>query len=164
MTERGRSLLKWTSTAATLLLVVGMTTGLGLGIGCMWGTPLSVVAGKGANYRSIWVHSGAINIGPTFIVDFGVAEARDPWIETATWWRPDVEWLPRLGPPASKTLVLPLWIPLVMVAGVAYVAWRNDLRVRRRRRKGQCLRCGYDVTTLGMAKCPECGSIAGRVG
>ena len=35
---------------------------------------------------------------------------------------------------------------------------RGPLRRKRRRRKGLCLKCGYDLTGNESGKCPECGT------
>ncbi len=64
--------------------------------------------------------------------------------------------------------VLPLILPLFPIATgftantliYASVLWlafaaRGVLRTARRRRRGQCLACGYDLAAL--PKCPECG-------
>lgn len=39
----------------------------------------------------------------------------------------------------------------------AYLAKRNRRMTRTRRRLGQCLACGYDLTGNVSGRCPECG-------
>jgi hypothetical protein len=55
-------------------------------------------------------------------------------------------------------LRLPHWV-LVAAAAVmplrALTAWR---RAKRRRRRGQCVECGYDLRSIGSGRCPECGA------
>ncbi len=62
----------------------------------------------------------------------------------------------------------PLWpgfaLNTVFYAALAWGLWQLPLaiRLRRRRRKGLCVRCGYDFKGLGGlalgSPCPECGS------
>jgi hypothetical protein len=60
----------------------------------------------------------------------------------------------------------PRWL-IVVAAGVVYAVagYRQerpvDLR-RERRAKGQCERCGYDLTSNTSGTCPECGSSTTR--
>jgi hypothetical protein len=74
----------------------------------------------------------------------------------------------RLGPcrlsstikhPLRVTLLtFPFWVPpllFLIVAGVPLL-WFVQRRYRRIRR-GQCVRCGYDLTGLVEPRCPECG-------
>jgi hypothetical protein len=52
----------------------------------------------------------------------------------------------------------PLWAPFVLFAGYPTVAFlRGPARRYRRRRKGLCAECGYDLTGNVSGVCPECG-------
>jgi len=67
--------------------------------------------------------------------------------------------------PASKRcgtchvhVEVPLWQPLVVFAAYPTLAFvHNLLRPWRRRRKGLCLKCGYNLTGNVSGVCPECG-------
>lgn len=53
----------------------------------------------------------------------------------------------------------PAWVPCPVFA--AYPVWafvHGPLRRRRRRAKGLCVRCGYDLTGNVTGVCPECGT------
>ena len=65
-----------------------------------------------------------------------------------------------------RVLIFPLWSPLVLfgvypsIVGTRF-AWRR-VRRHRRRRKGWCLGCGYDLQGNVSGVCPECGSAMPR--
>lgn len=53
-------------------------------------------------------------------------------------------------------MVVPLWLPFLIVAVPCAVLWRF---VPPRRPPGHCQRCNYDMRSLAVGtKCPECGS------
>jgi hypothetical protein len=52
------------------------------------------------------------------------------------------------------SLVLPLWIPFVLIAIPTAALWWRD---RRRIRPGCCRKCGYNLTGNVSGVCPECG-------
>ena len=53
---------------------------------------------------------------------------------------------------------LPFWIPTVLTAVYPTVHFvRGPLRRWRRRKAGQCVGCGYDLTGNVSGVCPECG-------
>ena len=64
-------------------------------------------------------------------------------------------WLPHFDlVGATKTLVVPLWIPLLLtVLATAVFSWWY----RRLIPAGHCQRCGYDLTGNISGVCPECG-------
>lgn len=77
-------------------------------------------------------------------------------------------------PPLDKWLgigsflpVLPLWpgalVNTIVYAAAVWCAWTGVpwLRTRRRRRRGACISCGYDLRGRDSgAACPECGHAA----
>lgn len=50
-----------------------------------------------------------------------------------------------------------LWPSILLAAYPTVVFVRGPLRCWRRRRRGLCLKCGYDLTGNTTGVCPECG-------
>lgn len=69
-------------------------------------------------------------------------------------------WLPQRDASASRPYVYTIAIPLPLIAVPAAILLLFAASPRRylRRRRGQCLHCGYDLRSLASARCPECGS------
>jgi hypothetical protein len=67
-------------------------------------------------------------------------------------------------PPYSFWLLeVPLWCPIVLFAAYPVLAFiRGPVRRYRRRKRGLCTRCGYNLTGLTEPRCPECGTGFGR--
>ena len=54
---------------------------------------------------------------------------------------------------------VPLWIPFLLFATYPTIAfYRGPLRRYRRRRKGLCVKCGYNLTGNVSGACSECGT------
>ena len=65
-----------------------------------------------------------------------------------------------LGPPYYRLTILSirLWALLILFSVYPTIAFiRGPLRRYRRRRKGLCLKCGYDLTGNVTGVCSECG-------
>jgi hypothetical protein len=58
-------------------------------------------------------------------------------------------------------IALPLWFPTVLFGALPAGAAMEFVRVRRRRRAGACLACGYDLRETP-GRCPECGTCGER--
>ena len=59
----------------------------------------------------------------------------------------------------QRALVVPRGLFFVLFAAYPSIAFiRGPLRRHRRRRKGWCLKCGYDLTGNVSGTCPECGT------
>ena len=52
--------------------------------------------------------------------------------------------------------LIPLFLLFAAYPFIAFI--RGPLRRYRRRRKGLCVTCGYDLTGLPENRCPECGT------
>lgn len=65
----------------------------------------------------------------------------------------------RKPPHSFWKLEIPLWCPMALFVPYPAIAFiRGPLRRWRRRRKGLCLACGYDLTGNMSGVCPECGT------
>ena len=54
---------------------------------------------------------------------------------------------------------IPLWRVMTLLAVYPTIAFiRGPLRRWRRKKRGQCLKCGYDLTGNESGVCPECGT------
>ena len=62
-------------------------------------------------------------------------------------------------PPYSFwSMEIPLWCPFVLFAAYPTIAFiRGPLRRYRRRKRGLCIRCGYNLEGNVSGVCPECG-------
>ena len=75
-----------------------------------------------------------------------------------SWWRP--RWRNGLGVSQPWCAVnIPLWIPLALCLTVSGAAWIPP----RRRERGVCHKCGYDLAGNTTGVCPECGETARAV-
>lgn len=57
-----------------------------------------------------------------------------------------------------RIVIVRLWIVFILFATYPTIAFiRGPVRRHRRRRKGLCIRCGYNLTGNVSGVCPECG-------
>lgn len=62
------------------------------------------------------------------------------------------------GTGRTYMLGLPLWMMLLSLGWLPFLLVRNRLRSLRRRRRGLCLKCGYNLQGNTSGRCPECGT------
>ena len=64
------------------------------------------------------------------------------------------------GETRGVVTVFPIWNPFVLLAAYPTIAFvRGPMRRWRRRRKGLCIKCGYNLTGNVSGVCPECGEV-----
>ena len=72
-------------------------------------------------------------------------------------WHKEAGWQCELANPCTN-IFFPLWAPAVLFATYPTIALaRGPVRRYRRRKRGLCIRCGYDLTGNVSGTCPECG-------
>jgi hypothetical protein len=60
-----------------------------------------------------------------------------------------------------REIEMPYWPAIVLCAVLPTVVANRALTVRRRRRRGECATCGYDLRATPH-RCPECGAVSGE--
>ena len=82
----------------------------------------------------------------------GLANIQRPW---GMHWSFSGTW-----EPGRKAVVVPMWFPTIIVAGLSALAWQMEFAARRRARAGNCAKCNYSrVGLASTTPCPECGSM-----
>lgn len=79
---------------------------------------------------------------------------------TVKWWSFDAGWHNIGWTPVKSVyfVLVPIWVPAVVVAVVGLACGWYWRLARRRRLSGKCAECGYSLTGLAAgAVCPECG-------
>ena len=84
---------------------------------------------------------------------------RDGWVRNLTAFRYKSRG-PRIpSQPYAGIAMMPIWLPLAALAAYPTIAFiRGPVRRYRRRRRGLCLKCGYDLTSNVTGVCSECGT------
>jgi len=55
---------------------------------------------------------------------------------------------------------VPFWGPAALLLVCPAIALMSGpIRRRRRRKRGECVKCGYNLTGLPEPRCPECGTV-----
>jgi hypothetical protein len=61
---------------------------------------------------------------------------------------------------ADRSLIVPHWFVLLIIAPLPLWHFARIVRRRRRLHRGLCPNCGYDLTANASGVCPECGGPA----
>ena len=137
--RRKRRVLKWAGLLASTLIIVASVVSL------RWGLH----------------YTKATRPGGGNVASFGRACVSYRWNQRISpergWWtirfREWPQWLPVIRP---GLIVLPLWIPFLLVAVPTACLWYRDRRIP----PGHCRNCGYNLTGNVSGVCPECGEKA----
>jgi len=104
----------------------------------------------------MWLSEGAAGVGYRWPGGQGWQIAKSSVITM------EDTWLPFFDPSGQDArnwngvplVILPLWIPFLIVAIPTGVLWRRDRRIPQ----GHCQECGYSLTGNTSGVCPECGT------
>ena len=89
------------------------------------------------------------------VLNVGPGDTFEQWAREGFGW---YRWRPASGASMFLRVVVPTWF--LAAASALLPAARLVRRVVRRRARGVCARCGYDLRATP-ERCPECGEIAG---
>ena len=155
MPRRSRKLrvCKWAGTVGCVLIVVAFVGS------ARWNPGFAWTSGQDARAHGIWLDHGTVTFG------------RDvSGFSNVSGWFLDVQ--PSKGGQlldsarlpsrlefrefgkSADFVLLPLWLPFLVLLIPTLLLWRRD---RRKPRPGFCRRCDYDLTGNTSGRCPECG-------
>lgn len=141
-----RKAAKWTGLAAGVLLAVIYIAGIRFVAVWAPSPNAAVLVGHGmigASWSDAWTRD---DIFESRIL----RDSTGPFV-----WLPRCRWTRALW----GDIVVPLWLPLLLIGAPTVLLWRRDRRSNPRNQPGHCRACGYDLTGSGGvgAGCPECG-------
>ncbi len=104
----------------------------------------------GWSYRGVLIFRGHVLVGLSLSAEHWRQIEDRPWLRSHLY-----------RPPFGATrgaLDIPIWVLAMLLAAYPTIALiRCPLRRNRRRRRGLCVTCGYNLTGNESGVCPECG-------
>lgn len=145
--SRFRRIVKWIGAGLCALIVILWWANAGWSMGyCTKSAWIGLRSGSVVVGRA-WT-SGALNRGVY----------RYTWVDDGHFDFSTSAWPNRIDFISGPALLIPLWIPFVLVLLPTLLLFWVDLQ---RRFRGSCLNCGYDLTGNVSGVCPECGMAVG---
>jgi len=150
------SVIKATCGAVTTVAITGSITLIFLSRGDPWRF--------GQQHEPHWswaIGSGRLKL---WVAEPGIFAPTDTW--ASSWYRgldgSPTRWdftLHRGSTGGVVVMAIPLWSLALggSMLGIGVLGY-PELRRKRRRRDGRCLKCGYDLTSNIDEVCPECGT------
>lgn len=158
----------------TIIVVLTLAA---LGTGVLWGASHVIV---GEVFEQGGTRNTGISWGDTFPREgffCGVTEGRFVILPTTRWdyerqeytrggfwdWATKQVVLDPRGGDSVRGVQMPMWFLFALFAGYPAIAFiRGPLRRWRRRQRGQCIECAYDLTGNESGTCSECGAAVDR--
>ena len=118
---------------------------------------------KELEYLVVFAKDGSVRVAAswyTSVADESWTFGVNPWYSGRNWYDFGVLSVISDGH-AVLGVVFPLWFPAVLCLTCSFLVIRKPFRRWRRRKRGRCETCGYDLTGNMSGTCSECGSRAG---
>jgi hypothetical protein len=138
----------------TVIILLAITS---VGVGGAWIASHFTAVGGFWELNETWSFTYGVRAGHAtcFVTHYRPAPTQKAFF--ACWWSFGAYSYDKRGFLHSG-LSFPLWGLLALLAVYPIVAFsRGPLRRRRRRGRGLCIRCGYDLKGNVSGVCPECG-------
>jgi hypothetical protein len=107
------------------------------------------------SFRSGHAHCFASHLNESMEPQETMTLGRHPWAELS-WYSFSIYSYDEQGFVHSG-ISFPLWIAFLFFASITTILAYGPLRRRRRRKRNQCIHCGYNLIGLPEPRCPECG-------
>jgi hypothetical protein len=146
MSRLGKA-MRWGSVAGLAVLLFTYTASVALTLSCYQnGHGRGVALARGCLIL-VWWHP-APDRPRTIAADWSFE-----WADHSVWWQPG-----HSVAGSRHRIVVPLWIPLSLMALAASASWRPVLRAASWCRHNRCATCGFHLIGTTTGVCPECGA------